>query len=142
MGTSLRTTFSADRGTTHWLATAASGALLMALAATLPALANEPAPAEQEADTQVVDQEPEAILGEPLEGEVVDGALDQSATDYQGVIGEPLEDVAVDQSSASFEGVIGEALEDEVVDGALDQSATDYEGIIGEPVEDEIPADE
>ena len=76
MGTSLRTTFSADRGTTHWVATAASGALLMALVATLPAVADEPTPAEQE----------------PLEDEAVDGTLDQSATDYEGVIGEPLED--------------------------------------------------
>ena len=121
MGTSLRTTFSADRGTTHWLATAASGALLMALVATLPALADEPTPAEQEAVTQVVEQEPDAILGEPLEDEV--GASDRVR-------------------SASFEGVIGEPLEDEVVDGALEQSATDYEGIIGEPLEDEISADE
>ena len=114
MGTSLRTVFSADRGTTHWLAAAASGALLMAVVASLPALADEPAPVEQEAISQVLEQEPEAILGEPLEDEVVDSALDQSATDYEGVIGEPLEDVAVDQSSASFEGVIGEPLEDEI----------------------------
>ncbi len=122
MGTSLRTTFSAESGTTRWVTTAVAGAALMALAATLPALADEPVPAEQDAVVQVVEQEPEAILGEPLEDEVLDGALDQSGSDFEGVIGEPLED--------------------EVLDGALDQSGSDFEGVIGEPLEDEASADE
>jgi hypothetical protein len=96
MGRSLRSTFSADHGTTRWLATAASGALLVAVIASLPALADEPAPAPPEAITTVVDARGdagvEAILGEPLEDEVVDAVVEDAAGGYEGVIGEPLED--------------------------------------------------
>jgi len=121
MGRSLRTTLSADRGTTQWLATAASGALLVAVVASLPAFAGEPDAAPQEAVSTVVDAGAdggvEAILGQPLEDEVVGGVVEDAATDFEGVIGEPLED--------------------EALGGVVEDAATDYEGVIGEPLEDE-----
>ena len=145
MGRSLRTTLSADRGTTQWLATAASGALLVAVVASLPAFAGEPDAAPQEAVSTVVDAGAdggvEAILGEPLEDEVVGGFVEDAATDFGGVIGEPLEDEVLDQSATDYEGVIDKPLEDEALGGVVEDAATDYEGVIGEPLEDEVPTE-
>ena len=120
MGRWSRRTFAAERGTTQWLATAASGAVLMAAIASLPAFAGDP------------DAAPEQVVSTSVE----------SGTDY--ILGEPLEDVAgqdgLGSEASDYEGMIGEPIEDEVVDASLDAASGDHEGMIGEPIEDEVGA--
>jgi hypothetical protein len=116
MGRWSRRTFAAERGRTQWLVTAASGALLVAAIASLPALAGEPDAAPEQVVSTSVESGAGYILGEPLEDVAGQDGLSSAASDYEGVIGEPIED--------------------EVVDASLDAANGDYEGIIGEPLED------